>query len=155
MSQSFADKLLRLARKNSREIAEHWYSSVSKNARTPSFHSLPKETCISIAELIYQGLETSYFSEKPQESVSQLLDKIRFVEFVYARNIPLPEAIYALIIMRRQIWLYAELQAIFVTLLDITQSSECINRVVLIFDYIIYCFLLSYYEISKQKRVPM
>lgn len=155
MSQAFADKLLRLAKKHSREIAEHWYSAVSKNTRTPAFHSLPKETCISMAEPLYRDLEALYFSEKPLESVAQSLEATRFVEFVYAKNIPFPEAIYALIMMRRHIWLYAELQATFVTLLDITQSSESINRVVLIFDYIIYIFSLRYYEMSRQKHIPM
>lgn len=153
MSQiALADKLLRLAKTHAKEIAEHWYSSVSKNARTPSFHALPKESCISLAELFYRDLENSYFSKNPQEAVSQLLDRIRFAEFVYARNIPLPEVIYALIMMRRHIWLYAEQEAVFVTMLDITQSSECINRVVLLFDYLLYCVSLKYWEMSQQKR---
>lgn len=154
MSQALADKLLRLAKHRSKEIAEHWYTSVSKNPRTPSFHFLPKETCVSMAELLYRELDTSYFSDNPQEAVLQLLDKTQFVKYVYAKNVPLPEAIYALIMMRRHIWLDAEQQAIFLTPFDITQSSDCINRVVLLFDYVIYNFSLSYHEMSKPKRIP-
>ena len=35
-----------------------------------------------------------------------------------AKEIPLEEAIYALIMMRRHLWLYADFQALFLTALD-------------------------------------
>ena len=148
--RALADKLLDLAEYRANEIAEHWYKSISKNPKTPSYHSLPKETCVLQAVAFYKNLKHLYFSNNPQREVLQLLEKTRFVEEIYAKGTLLPEAIYALIMMRRHIWLYAELQALFITSADMYQAIESVNRTILIFDYIIYAVTQKYYEVSRK-----
>ncbi len=148
--RALADKLLDLADKKASEIAEHWYISVSKNARTPSYHNLPKEIAIRQATVIYQNLKYLYFSENPYKEVLQLLEKSSFVEEAYGKGIPSPEAVYALIMMRRHIWLFAELQAMFVTSADMYQAVESINRTLLIFDYAIYIVTQKYQDLNRK-----
>ncbi len=148
--RAFADRLLDLADKRGAEIAEHWYKSVSKNPRTPSYHNLPQETIILQATSIYKNLKHLYFADNPYQEVLQLLEKIRFVEEAYAKGILLPEAVYALIMMRRHIWLFAELQAMFITSGDMYQAVESINRTLLVFDYAIYIVTQKYYEINRK-----
>ncbi len=151
--RAFADKLLDLAENRSKEIAEHWYKAVIANRRTPSYHTLPKEMCILEAASFYKNLKQLYFAENPYQEVLKLLEKTRYVEDVYTKGIPLPEAIYALIMMRRHIWLYAEFQAMFVTSMDMYQAIESINRTILIFDYAVYIVTQNYYDMNKTKRM--
>ena len=150
MNRAFADRLLDLAEGRADEIAEHWYKSVSKNPKTPSYHSLPKETCILQAVVFYKNLKRLYFSNNPQQEVLQLLKETQFVEGIYAKGILLPEAVYAVIMMRRHLWLYAELQAMFVTSADLYQAIESINRTILLFDYVIYTVMQKHSEISRK-----
>ena len=117
--RAFADKLLDLCEHRGEEIAERWYKAVSENPRTPSYHSFPQKECISRAASVYRNLKQAFFAENPYQEVTELLERVHYVEDFYAKGIPLPEVIYGLIMMRRHIWLYAELQALFSTPIDI------------------------------------
>jgi hypothetical protein len=140
-----ADKLMDLCFRSSGEIAEHWYKSVSTSPRTPAFHALPKDLLIRQASTFFKNMKTMYFAENAVDEVHQLLDKMGYVEALIAKDVPLAEIIYALILMRRHIWLYADTQCIFSdTPMDIFQQSESINRVVLVFDYIVFLVVQKY-----------
>ena len=95
----------------------------------------------------YKNLKQMYFAKNPYEEVSQFLKRKRYVEVTCAEDIPLQEAIYALILMRRHIWLFSELQGLVsTTAIDMYQMVESINRVVLLFDYAIYTVAQQYQE---------
>ena len=74
---------------------------------------------------------------------------MQYAEAIYAKDVPLPEAIYALIIMRRHIWLYAELQAMFNTAVEMQQAIESINRTLLLFDYAIHIVAQKYHKMDR------
>lgn len=57
-------------------------------------------------------------------------------------GIPAKETIYALILMRRHIWLYAEFQAIFTSSIDQMHDLDTLGRTILLFDY-------AAYEVTK------
>lgn len=148
--RAFTDKLLDLAEYRANEIAEHWYKSISTNPKTPSYHSLPKEVCILQAVTFYKNLKRLYFSTNPQQEILRLLEETQFVEAIYANGIVLHEAVYAVIMIRRHLWLYAELQALFVTSADMYQAVESINRTILLFDYAVYTLTKKYHGISRK-----
>jgi hypothetical protein len=140
-----ADKLMDLCYRSSDEIAEHWYNSVSTSPRTPAFHSLPKDLLVRQSSTFYKNMKNMYFAENAVDEVLLFLNKIGYVEAMMDKSIPLAEITYALILMRRHIWLYADTQCIFSdTPMDIFQQSESINRVVLVFDYIIFLVVQKY-----------
>jgi len=139
-----ADKLLDLSQNHGKTIAEQWYKAVTTNPRTSSFRKVPKDKLIAQAEAFFANLKQLYFSENPYREVQQFLERVGYVEYTYSLHIPLHENIYALIMMRRHIWLYAETQAMFNTSLDMWQAVESINRTLLLFDYTI-CILAQKY----------
>lgn len=53
-------------------------------------------------------------------------------------GIPLHESIYALVLMRRQMWLFADFQAIFINAIEHSQAIDSIMRIMLMMDYAIY-----------------
>ena len=63
-------------------------------------------------------------------------------------GLPLQEAIYGLILMRRHMWLYADFQAIFIDALEHNQAIDGIMRVMLMMDYAVY--EITQYYFNKQ-----
>ena len=61
------------------------------------------------------------------------------------------EAVYALILMRRHIWLYAEFQATFISAVEQKQAVESLLRTILTFDYIMYFVTQKYEELLKSE----
>lgn len=145
---ALADRLMQLSANNSNQIAEQWYKALCTNSKTEAYLSMHKEACIRHAEFIYKNLENIYFAEKPESAASHLLDVDGFVEDHYARNIPVEQVIYSLILLRRNMWLYAESQALYDGVNDLMQMAENINRVVLVFDYLIFWVARKYRLIS-------
>lgn len=147
MHKVFADKLLDFTHHHAEEIAKQWCKSVRANPRTPSYHSLPEDRCLSQAVSCYKNLRQMYHSEKPYEEA--WVHFTQYAEVRHAEGIPLHESIYALIMIRRHIWLSAELDALFISAIDLHQAVECINRVVLLFDYAMYIVTQKYQEMAK------
>lgn len=147
------DKLLDLSRNHAGTIAEQWYKALMTNPRTVSFRRLPKEELISTVESLYSQLKELYFVENPYPQVQKFFEKTEYIEYTYAKGVPLHENIYALIMMRRHIWLYADTQAMFNTSLDLWQGVQSINRTLLLFDYAITILAQKYAELEAKKPV--
>ncbi len=145
--KAFADKLIGVTERHAGEISEQWGKAVRTNPRTPSYHSMTQDQCVLHAMDFYKNLGRVYFSEKPYTEVTEYFTK--YAEERYKEGIPLHEAIYALIMMRRHIWLYADFQAVILTGLDQQQSVESINKTIRVFDHGIYLVIQKYEEMSK------
>ena len=147
MHRTVTDRLLDLCEQRSEEITKRWYQDVHKNPRTPSYHSTSEARFSLQVASFYKNLKQMYFAKNPYEEVSQFLERKRYVEVICAEDVPLQEAIYALILMRRHIWLFSELQGLVsTTAIDMYQMAESINRIVLLFDYAIYTVIQQYQE---------
>ena len=70
----------------------------------------------------------------------------------FGLGIPMDEAVYALILLRRHIWLYAEFQTIFSSGIDQRQALDTLSRTILLFDYAIYEVTKEYQELMKKEK---
>ncbi|HTZ39401.1 MAG TPA: hypothetical protein VMB77_04535 [Syntrophales bacterium] len=150
---SAAKKLIDVAEQNADKIAVQWFVDVRKNPRTPSYHDLSESRAVPMAVEFYQRFRSLFDSDKPFEQAKKIFAV--YADDCLANDIPLQEAIYALTLMRRHMWLYAEFQAIFTTAIEQRQAIESINRTILLFDYAIYVITQRYHdrlkgEIQKQ-----
>lgn len=144
---SAAKKLIDVTEKNADKIAAQWFGDVRKNPRTPSYHKLAESRAIPMAVEFYQRFRELFDAEKPFEQANRMFGV--YADDCFANAIPLQEAIYALTLMRRHMWLYAEFQAIFTTAIEQQQAVESINRTILLFDYAIYVITQRYQERMK------
>jgi hypothetical protein len=96
-------KLVNLIETHAEPIARQWARDVIKNPRTPSYHSIPEDKLVPVAVKFYDNFKQMFFTDKPADTSQQYF--ARYAEDHHARNIPLNEALYALIMMRRHIWL--------------------------------------------------
>ena len=135
-------KLLDLMANNSEAMARLWARDVIKNARTPYYHRFSEDRIIPQAADFYRKLSAVYTLKDPYPAVKEFMTK--FAEARFREGVPLREAIYAVILMRRHIWLYAAFQAIFITIIEQHQALDSQTRTILIFDYIIYALTETY-----------
>lgn len=143
-------KLLDLMASNSEAIAANWAKDVTRNARTPFYHDIKESYLIPQAADFYRRLSAVYTMKDPYPTIRDFMSK--FAEKRFKEGVPLQEAPYAIILMRRHIWLYAEFQAVFITITEQRQALDSQTRTILIFDYIAYVLTEKY--VSLMGQVP-
>jgi hypothetical protein len=147
---AFADKLLEVTEQNAGQIAVQWCKAVKSNRHTPWFRSMKEENCTAFALDFYKNFRNVYFDEKPYRKLGKYFASYAGESF--RNGVPLEEAIYALIMLRRQIWLFADFQALFVTAMDQHRAVETVNRTIRVFDQGIYIIIKRYGELEKAKK---
>ena len=148
--KALSDRLMDLCSQHADEIAEQWLQSILKNSHTSTFVCNPRESCLRHASFIYKNLRRMYFAENPYKEVLSIMDATGYAEEQYSRRVPLSEAVYALIMMRRYVWLYAEISDLFNTTSDMYLVLQSSNRILLLFDYAVYILIEKYEKMAKK-----
>jgi hypothetical protein len=147
---AYADKLLEVTERHADKIADQWCRAVRSNPHTPWFQAQKAEDCSSFALDFYKNFRDVYFDEKPYKKLEKYFGN--YAEENFRKEIPLEEAIYALIMMRRHLWLYADFQALFLTALDAHRAVETLNRTIRVFDQGVFIIIKRYRELEKAKK---
>jgi hypothetical protein len=147
--KSYSEKLIELTEKHAEAIARQWYSNVKMNPRTPAYHTMPENTAIRQAIDFYTNFRHLFYSENPFEEANVIFYK--YAEARYNEHIPLSQVVYALVLMRRHLWLFAENQATFVTPIEMHQAAESLSRTILMFDYAIFIVISTYDELLRKE----
>jgi hypothetical protein len=143
--QAYAAKLIELIELKAENIAKQWATDVMKHPRTPSYSSLPLDRVIERGVNFYRLFRQMSLADNSYEAAKTFSWK--YAEQCHREKIPLQEAVYALILLRRHLWLYAEFQGTFVTALEMQQAVESLNRTILMFDYVAYQVIEKYQEL--------
>jgi hypothetical protein len=148
--KTYAIKYLELAEKHAEKIAARWAKDVKSNAKTPTYKNLDEEAIIYQCVRFYQNFSKMFLDEKITDDVLRYFRS--YAQDSYAMGIPAKETIYALILMRRHIWLYAEFQTIFSSGIDQRQALDTLGRTILLFDYACYEVTKEYQELMKKGK---
>ncbi len=148
--KTYAIKYLELAEQHAQKIAARWLKDVKNNVKTPTYKNLDEEAIIRQCVRFYQNFSKMFLDEKTTDDVLRYFRS--YARESYAMGIPANETIYALILMRRHIWLYAEFQAIFSTGIDQRQALDTLGRTILLFDYASYEVTKEYQELMKKEK---
>ncbi len=143
--QAYAAKLIDLIELKAANIAKQWAADVMKHARTPSYSSLPQDRVIERGVEFYMLFRQMSLANNSYEAAKTFSWK--YAKDCYQEKIPLQEAVYALILLRRNLWLYAEFQGVFVSALEMQQAVESLNRTILMYDYVSYQVIEKYQEL--------
>jgi len=119
------------------------------NPKTPAYRSMPESRAIRQAITFYSNFHSLFFTDNPFEEANTLFCK--YAEERYMEHIPLPQVIYALILMRRHLWLFAEYQATFITPVEMQHAAESLSRTILMFDYAMYIVIMKYDELLRKE----
>ena len=142
-------KLVALVEGHAEAIAEQWAKDIKKNSRTSSYHAMPDDVLVPMAVRFYDNFSQMFYTEKPAEISRPYFSQ--YAEEHYRQNIPLGEALYALILMRRHIWLYAEFQTLFISAVEQKQAVDSLVRTILMFDYAITFISQRYQELVRSE----
>jgi hypothetical protein len=148
--KTYAIKYLELAEKHAEKIAARWAKDVKSNAKTPTYKNLKEEDIVYQCVRFYRNFSKMFLDEKITDDVLRYFRS--YAQESYKMGIPAKETIYALILMRRHIWLYAEFQAIFTSGIDQRQALDTLGRTILVFDYAAYEVTKEYQDLMKQGK---
>ena len=144
---AYADKLLNFTEQHATEIGKQWAKALQSNPKTASYRKVREFKLVNQGESFYKNLKKLYF-EKQASGIATVYFS-NFAQEQFYENIPLDEAVYALMMLRRQMWLFAEFQVLFTSALDQYQASDSINRTVLLTDYGILAIVNKYRDLKK------
>lgn len=147
---AFADKLLEVSERHADKIADQWCRAVKTNPHTPWFQSMKPADCNSLAVDFYKNFRNVYFDEKPYKKLEKYFGN--YAEDSFRKGIPMEEAIYGLIMMRRHLWLYADFHALFLTALDAHRAVETLNRTIRVFDQGVFIIIKRYRHLEKTRK---
>ena len=147
--QAYAAKLIDLIELKAENIAKQWATDVMKHNRTPSYSSLPLDRVIERGVEFYRLFRKIFLADNSYEAAKSFSWK--YAKDCYREKIPLQEAVYALILLRRNLWLYAEFQGVFITALEMQQAVESLNRTILMYDYVSYQVIEKYQELINDE----
>ena len=136
-------KLLDVLEANIDEIAGHWAADVKKNKRTEHYRDIPNDKLVLQAVKFYSQLRNMLVAPNRYEKAQEFF--MHYARTCYESGVPLHEAIYALNMMRRHMWLYAEFQAIFINAIEHHQAIDSVMRIMLLIDYAVY-EITQYYQ---------
>jgi len=144
---AYADKLLNFTEQHATEIGKQWAKALQSNPKTASYRKVREFKLVNQGESFYKNLKKLYFEKQASEMATVYFSN--FAQEQFYENIPLDEAVYALMMLRRQMWLFAEFQVLFTSALDQYQASDSINRTVLLTDYGILAIVNKYRDLKK------
>jgi hypothetical protein len=142
-------KLVALIEGHAEAIAQQWAKDVQKNSRTPSYSALSEDILVPMAVRFYDNFSQMFYTDKPADISRPYFSQ--YAEEHYRQRIPLGEALYALILMRRHIWLYAEFQTLFISAVEQKQAVDSLVRTILMFDYAITFISQRYQELIRSE----
>lgn len=147
--KTYATKYLELAERHAEQMAKRWAKDVRSNLKTTYYKYLDEQKIISQCIRFYQYFSKMFVDEKLSEEILKYFKS--YARESYAMGIPMDEAVYALILMRRHIWLYAEFQTIFSTEIEKRQAVDTLSRTILLFDYAVYDITKEYQELMEKE----
>lgn len=148
--EGFADKLMAVAESHSKEISERLCKALRENPKTPSFRAMIQNECVAHVMGFLTELRRIFFCKKPYTEVFEFFEG--YAENRYNERVPSYEAIYSLVMIRRQIWLITESHALVLTGLDLRRSQESINKMIRVFDHGMYAVIKKYEELNSREK---
>ncbi len=146
--KTYTIKYVELAETHAEKMAKRWTLDVQNNTRTKKYKEIEEERIIHIGVKFYKNFSKMFSDEKISEAALKYFRT--YAEESYGLGIPMDEAVYGLILLRRHIWLYAEFQTIFSSGIDQRQALDTLSRTILLFDYAVYEVTKEYQELIRK-----
>jgi hypothetical protein len=144
-----ATKLIKVIEKNSDIIAEEWVDEVTTSPYTRSYWNVGREELHERAASICQRMGYFLGRQLPKERLASFYRRIGEVR--RSQGYQVEEVVIALLLLKRQIWLFVLKEGFLTANWELYQALELNNRVVLYFDRAIYFVTQAYSEQDKKE----
>lgn len=147
--KTYAVKYIELMERHAEDIAKRWAKDVRSNPKTTYYKFQDEQKLISQCVKFYHYFAKLFADEKLSQDVLTYFKT--YIRETYEWGVPLEEAVFALILMRRNIWIYGEFQAIFTSAIEQLEAIDSLGRAILLFDYAEYEIIKEYEELMKER----
>jgi hypothetical protein len=144
-----SQKLVHLIESHAEELAERWLKDVLVHTDTPTYRTLPEEKLRQRACYVYAHLGRWVGREDHREEVEQDYRELGAERF--AEGFRLSEVIAALMLTKKQLWGYVLDQGFFDSAVQLYQTLELYNNVVLYFDRAAVFTSRGYEDAAREK----
>jgi hypothetical protein len=143
-----SDKLVELVEKQSEAIIKRWIAHLKIDPTTVSYQKNIEYLGGKAQQILkHLGRWVSYDTSKEEVGKSYAEDGIQ----LFKMQVPLCEAIRAMYLLRRTLWLHVETESVFNSALQLHQMKELNDRVILFFDRAEYYVIRGYMEEMNRK----
>lgn len=146
------ERLAEIIEGKSSEVGQKWYRDMQESHHMPTMHNISEDEGIRMALTVYSNLGEWL---KPGGS-KDIKDTYRnFGHAMFHRGFLLEEVVMVLTLLKRYLWLTLLEMGLMTTDLNIYQTLELNNKVVLYYDRGIYFALIGYKEakLDSERRV--
>jgi hypothetical protein len=148
--KTYAIKYVELGERHAEKMARRWALDVQNNVHTKKYKELPEDEIIQQSLNFYQNFSKMFLDAKIREKTLEYFRT--YAQESFAMGIPMDQAVYALILLRRHIWLYAEFQTVFSMGIEQRQALDTLNRTILLFDHATYEVTKEYQRLMKKEH---
>jgi hypothetical protein len=146
-------KLVRLIEKQADELAKTLIHSVTQHPRTQIFcKNIPREELHDRAHEIYKNL-TAWLTEKTDDEIRQTYFTLG--ERRAEQHVPLHEVIFALLLVKENLWRGVMQSGLGDTAIELFQALELVDRVNQFFDKTIYYVAVGYESAFVSGKVTL
>jgi hypothetical protein len=143
-----SDKLVELVEKHSDVIIKRWIERLKIDPATTSYQRNIEYLGDKAKRILDQlGRWVSYDTSKEEIGKQYAEDGIELFKI----QVPLCEAIRAMYLLRRTLWLHVETESVFDSALQLHRMKELNDRVILFFDRAEYYLIRGYMEEMNRK----
>ncbi len=146
-----SDRIIHIIEHQADRLEDQWAQMVRSHPATPSYHRLDDEELESSVREVYHNLGLYLESTHDAERLSELFLRIGRERRV--QGIPLHELVFAIILVRRNLWNFIEEEGICLSTLEFHQMEHFLHRVMNFFDKTLY-FVVVGYEEGEEERPP-
>jgi len=146
----YAARYVELAQSHAQEMAERWADDIQNNIKTTFYKKLDREKIVAKCVGFYHNFSRMFVDDKPSKDALEYFRT--YARESHVMGVPMEQAVYALSLMRRHIWLYAEFQIIFSTAIDQEQAVDTLSRTILVFDYAAYEITKEYQDLISREK---
>lgn len=141
------DRLVEVIKSKSSEVAKKWYHEVVESQHIPNLRGLSEEQGMDIAMTVYENLSRWLTPAASSGDTREIY--VQFGHSLYCRGFEMEEVVQTLILLKRYLWLTLLEMGLMTTDLNIYQTLELNNKVVLYYDRAIYFALIGYKEARR------
>jgi hypothetical protein len=144
-----SQNLVRLIETHAEHLTERWLKEVRVHTDTPAYRTFPEDKLRQRAFEVYAHLGRWVGHEEHREEVERgytALGAQRFQE-----GFPLSEVLAALLLTKKQLWLFVLEQGFFDSTVQLFQTLELYNNVVTYFDRAVLYAARGYEEAAQMR----
>lgn len=144
MHRLISEKLVSLIEKNTSIILDRWSDSLLSDPTTSTFSKEHLDYIIGKAKFLINNLGQWLSHETDRIEIGRRYEK-QGVD-LFGMGIPLCEAVRAMVVLRRIIWLFVVDESAYDSAFQLHQMREFNDRLILFFDRAQYYFIRAYME---------